>query len=100
MKINTKYHCSNFFLCEKLKSRVSFIQLKPILDIFSPGFSLSSCPQHNLKVLLLLNATCILKHALNREENFSYFDPDYPISESVTGLARIYCTTQVFLWNS
>jgi hypothetical protein len=33
MKINKKkYHCSNFFLCQKLKSRVSFIQLKPILD--------------------------------------------------------------------
>jgi hypothetical protein len=31
MKINIKYHCSNFFLCQKLKSRVSFIQLEPIL---------------------------------------------------------------------
>jgi hypothetical protein len=29
MKINKKYQCSNFFLCQKLKSRVSFIQLKP-----------------------------------------------------------------------
>jgi hypothetical protein len=29
MEINQKYRCSNFFLCQKLKSRVS-IQLKPI----------------------------------------------------------------------
>jgi hypothetical protein len=28
-----KYHCSNFFLCQKLKFRVSFIQLKSVLDI-------------------------------------------------------------------
>jgi hypothetical protein len=27
--------------------------LKPILDIFLRGFSLYSCPQHRLKVLLL-----------------------------------------------
>jgi hypothetical protein len=35
MKINKKYHCSNFFLCQNLKSRVSFIQLKTILDILN-----------------------------------------------------------------
>jgi hypothetical protein len=52
-KINKKYHCSNFFLCQKLKSRASFIQLKTILNIFLRGFSLSSCPQHSLKLLLL-----------------------------------------------
>jgi hypothetical protein len=57
-----KYHCSNFFLCQELKSRVSFIQLKPILDISLRGFSLSSCPQHSLKVLLLLNPVCVLKY--------------------------------------
>jgi hypothetical protein len=28
-----KYQHSNFFLCQKLKSMVFFIQLKPILDI-------------------------------------------------------------------
>jgi hypothetical protein len=53
-------------LCQKLKSRVSLIHLKPILDIFLRGFSLSSCPQHSLKVLLLysrllLNPTCLFK---------------------------------------
>jgi hypothetical protein len=48
-----KYHCRNFFLCQKLKSRFSFTQLKPILDIFLFGFSLSSCPQHSLKVPML-----------------------------------------------
>jgi hypothetical protein len=40
---------------------VSFIQLKPILDIFLRGFSLSSCPPHSLKVLLLLNSTCLFE---------------------------------------
>jgi hypothetical protein len=30
-----KYHCSSFFLCQKLNSRISsFIQLKPVLDSF------------------------------------------------------------------
>jgi hypothetical protein len=48
-----KYTCSKFFLYQKLKSRVSFVQLKPILDLFLRGFNLSSCPQHSLKVLLL-----------------------------------------------
>jgi hypothetical protein len=67
------YHCSNFFLCQKLKSRVSLIQLKPILDIFLHGFSLSSCPKHSLKDLLLLNSMCLFKHVLNCEYNFSFF---------------------------
>jgi hypothetical protein len=40
-----------------MKSWVSFIQLKPILDISLRGFSLPSCPQHSLRVLLLLNPT-------------------------------------------
>jgi hypothetical protein len=44
--------------CQKLKSRISFIQLKPILDIFLRGFSLSTSPQHSLKALLLLNPMC------------------------------------------
>jgi transcription initiation factor IIE alpha subunit len=48
-----KYHCRNFFLCPKLKSRVSFIQLMPVLDISLRGFSLSSCPHHSLNALLL-----------------------------------------------
>jgi hypothetical protein len=70
MKINKKNHCDNLFLCQKLKSRVSFIQLKPVLDIFLRGFSLSSCPQHGLKVLLLLTPTYLLKYVLNCEQNF------------------------------
>jgi hypothetical protein len=60
MKIKI-HHCSNLILCQELKSRVSFIQLKPVLDIFLRGFSLSSCPQHSLRVLLLLNAMCLFK---------------------------------------
>jgi hypothetical protein len=58
--------------------QVSFIQLKPILDIFLRGFSLSSCPQHRLKVLLLLNPMSFFKLALSCEQNFSYLDPDSP----------------------
>jgi hypothetical protein len=76
MKINKKNHYSYLFLCQKLKSRVSLMQLKPILNIFLRSFSLSSCPQHSLKVHLLLNPTCLLKYVLNCEQNFSYFDPD------------------------
>jgi hypothetical protein len=55
MQINKKniYHYSYLFLCQKLKSMVFLIQLKPVLDIFLRSFSLSSCPQHSLKVLLL-----------------------------------------------
>jgi hypothetical protein len=34
------------------------------LDIFLPGFSLSSCPQHSLKALLLLNPLCLFKYVL------------------------------------
>jgi hypothetical protein len=41
----TKYITAAISSCQKLKSRVSFTQPKPILDIFSRGFSLSSCPQ-------------------------------------------------------
>jgi hypothetical protein len=59
---NTRFNmgnvAENFFLCQKLKSRVSSFQLKPILDIFMFGFSLSRCPQHGLKVLFLPNAMC------------------------------------------
>jgi hypothetical protein len=41
--------------------------------MFLRGFSVFSCPQHSLKVLLLLNPTCLLKHVLNSEKNFSFF---------------------------
>jgi hypothetical protein len=75
---------------KKLESRASFIQLKPVLDILLRSFSLSTCPQHSLKVLLLLNSmsfkllVCIY---------FSNFDPDYATSGlTVTELARDYCT--------
>jgi hypothetical protein len=55
------------------------------LDIFLRGFSLSSCPEHSLKVLLLLNPSCLLKYVLNCEENISNF------ILTVTGLARADC---------
>jgi hypothetical protein len=32
---------------------------------------------------------CLLKYALNYEQHFSYFSPDYPTSR----LARAYCTS-------
>jgi hypothetical protein len=50
---NEKKYCSNFFLCQNLRSRVSFIELNQILDILLSGSSLSSCPHHSLKVVLL-----------------------------------------------
>jgi hypothetical protein len=71
-----KNHCRNFFPYQKLKFRVSFIQLKPILDIFSCGFSLFCGPQHSLKALLLLNVMCLLKYVLNFVQNVSYFNPN------------------------
>jgi hypothetical protein len=66
------------------------MQLKPVLDIFLRGFSLSSCPQHRLKGLLLLNPMCVFKvYVLKCEQNFLFFDPDYPASGlTVTGLSR------------
>jgi hypothetical protein len=61
-----------------LISRVSFIKVEPILDIFLCGVSPSSCPQHSLKVLLLLNHMCVesMYSTVNRIVHFSYFDPD------------------------
>jgi hypothetical protein len=73
IKLNKKYPYSSFFLCQELKSRVSSIQLKSLLDIFLFGFSLTCCPQRSLKVLLLKNATCFLKSVVNCEQNFSFF---------------------------
>jgi hypothetical protein len=52
------------------------MQLKPVLDIYLRGFSLSSCPQHSLKVLVHLNVVCLLKYVLSCEQNYSVFDPD------------------------
>jgi hypothetical protein len=82
-KINKKYHCSNFFLCQKMNSRVSFSQLKPILDIFLRGFSLSSCPQSNLKVLFAPKRYVSFKVCTQPWIEFfifSYFDLDYVAS--------------------
>jgi CRISPR/Cas system CMR subunit Cmr6 (Cas7 group RAMP superfamily) len=74
MKINKKLSLYSLFLKTiKRKSRVSFVQLKPISNIFLCGFSLFSCPQHSLKVLLLLNPMCLLKYVLNCKLNFSFF---------------------------
>jgi hypothetical protein len=47
------YHCSNSLLCQKLKSRVSFIQLKSILDIFLRGFTLSTQPGNLFDLILI-----------------------------------------------
>jgi hypothetical protein len=94
MKINLKiYNFSYFFLCQKPKSRFSFVQLKAILDILLRDFSLSSCPQHNLKALLLcslllLNPVCPLKYVLNCEQNCSFFI--FRSELTVTGLAKVY----------
>jgi hypothetical protein len=68
--------CSNFFHCQKLIARVSFNPFQASLGYFLAWFSLSSCPQQSLKVLLLLNPMCLLKYVLNCEQNLSYFDLD------------------------
>jgi hypothetical protein len=44
MKIKRMYHCSNLFLCQKLKSKVSFIQLKAILGYFLAWFQSLQLP--------------------------------------------------------
>jgi hypothetical protein len=54
------------------------------------GFSLSSCPQHRMKVLLLLNAIVFLKYVLNCEHNSSFFV--FRSGLTVTGLASVCCT--------
>jgi hypothetical protein len=58
MKINKKYYCSNFFLCQKLKSSVFFIQLKPILDISFAWFQSLQLPstQSESSLALILPA--------------------------------------------
>jgi hypothetical protein len=65
------------------------------VDIFLRGFSLSNCPQHSLKVLLLLNPMCLLKYVLSCEYNFSFF-----IFRSVLSYIRINCNRiSEFYWN-
>jgi hypothetical protein len=41
--------------------------------LYQLKFSLSNCPQHSLKALLLLNHMCLLKYVLNCEQNVSFF---------------------------
>jgi hypothetical protein len=50
---SNKVQLINFFYSQKLKARISFIQLKPVLGIFLHGLSLPVYPQNSLKVLLL-----------------------------------------------
>jgi hypothetical protein len=56
--------------------------------IFLRGFSLSSCPQNSLKVLLLLNVMS-LKVCTQLWTEFSTFRSGL----TVTVLARVYCTS-------
>jgi hypothetical protein len=62
IKINKQNITATISSCQKLKPSVSFIQLKPILDIFLRSFGLSGYPQHSLKVLLFPNLVCIFKY--------------------------------------
>jgi hypothetical protein len=59
LKIIKTITAAIFYFCQQLKSVVTFIQRKPILGILLRGFSLSSCPQHSMKVLFLLNPMCL-----------------------------------------
>jgi hypothetical protein len=68
-------HCRNFSLCQKLKSRVSFIKLKPILDIFAWFQSLQlSWTQSESPLALIPRAhtRSLLKYVRNCEQNFSF----------------------------
>jgi hypothetical protein len=49
-----KNHYSNFFLCQKLKSKVSFIQLKPILRYFLAWFQSLQLPSTQSESALAL----------------------------------------------
>jgi hypothetical protein len=51
MKINKKKSLQQFLPLSEAEIQF-FIQLKPILDIFLLGFSLSSCPQHSPLALI------------------------------------------------
>jgi hypothetical protein len=69
MLMKKKILLQQFILCQKLNSRVPFIQLKPILHIFSHCFSLSSHPQLSLKILLpfsllLINLTVSFQYSM------------------------------------
>jgi hypothetical protein len=59
MKLNKIYialeSLFKFYKNIKLKYRVSFIQLKPVFDVFLRGFSLFSYSVFSLKFLLLPN---------------------------------------------
>jgi hypothetical protein len=72
-----------------MKSRVSFIQLKTILDIFLHGFSLSSSPHHSLRAILLLNLKCLLKYVLNCKQNISFFILLSGLSDIMVNFDRI-----------
>jgi hypothetical protein len=65
MKINNRV-LLQYFMCQKLKSKVSCIELKPVFDFILRSFS-----------LLFLNPMCPLKYVLNCEKkSLSYFDLD------------------------
>jgi hypothetical protein len=65
MIINKWMSLQRFRPLSEAEIQASFIQLKPIFCISLRGFSASCYPQHNLRVLLLLNSMCLLKYVLN-----------------------------------
>jgi hypothetical protein len=52
--------------CQKPKSRVCFMRLRPIPDMSLHGFRLSGCPQLGLRASSLPNAACPLQLILPR----------------------------------
>jgi hypothetical protein len=84
IKINKKYQCSNFFLCQKLKSRVSFIELKPILGHFLAWFQSLQLPSTQSESPLALIPLAPKSHVSFKARTqprraffiFPYFDPD------------------------
>jgi hypothetical protein len=93
MKINKKYYCSNFFLCQKLKSRVSFIQFKLNLGYFLAWFQSLKLPSAQSESPLTLIPCVFLKYVFNCEQNCSFFM--FRSGLTVTGLPRTHCTCYV-----
>jgi hypothetical protein len=81
------YSRNNFFLSQKLKSRVSVIHLKPVLDIawFQSLQGSSTQSGSPLALIFLVNSTCTFQVS-----TVSNLDTDYATSGlTVTGLVKV-----------
>jgi hypothetical protein len=82
MKVNKKISLQQFLPLSEVEIQGLLHLAQANLRYFlARGFSLFSCPQHSLEVLLLLNPMCLL--------NFSFFIFWFRLT--VTRLPRVYC---------